>query len=198
MFGRKNEAPAAQEQIDLQDSPVPRGSATPPGKGAPTPKRKEQVAARRRPLVPDDRKAAKKANREAMTVERAKMRRALDTGEERHLPLRDKGANRRFVRDFVDARWNVGEFLLFFALGFVVLSLVPNRSLQGIILTAFWVILAGVIIDSFLLARSLRKRMTASLNGPGRGDVWYGVTRGLQIRRMRLPKPQVSRGQYPS
>lgn len=131
-------------------------------------------------------------------MERAKMRRALDTGEERYLPLRDKGANRRFVRNFVDARWNVGEFLLFFALGFVVLSLVPNRSLQGIILTAFWVILAGVIIDSFLLARSLRKRMTASLNGPGRGDVWYGVTRGLQIRRMRLPKPQASRGQYPS
>ncbi len=191
MFGRKNEAPTAQEQYP-QEAPVVTG------KGAPTPKRRTQEAARKRPLVPDDRKAAKKANREAMAIERSRMRQALETGEERYLPLRDKGLNRRFVRDFVDARWNVGEFLLAFALAFVVLSLVPSPALQEIILIAFFVIMAGVVVDSILLSRTLRKRLTSNLDGPDQGDIWYGVTRALQIRPMRLPKPRVRRGQYPS
>ncbi len=191
MFGRKNEAPSAQEQ-NQQNAPVNTG------KGAPTPKRRTQEAARKRPLVPDDRKAAKKANREAMAIERSRMRQALETGEERYLPLRDKGPSRRFVRDYVDARWNVGEFLLAFALAFVVLSLVPSPALQEIILIAFFVIMAAVVVDSILLSRSLRKKLTAAIGDPEQGAIWYGITRALQIRPMRLPKPGVRRGQYPS
>ena len=34
------------------------------------------------------------------------------TGDEANLPLRDKGPAKRFIRDYVDARWNVGEFML--------------------------------------------------------------------------------------
>ena len=34
------------------------------------------------------------------------------TGDERHLPLRDKGPVRRFIRDYVDARFSIGEILL--------------------------------------------------------------------------------------
>jgi len=30
-----------------------------------------------------------------------------------------------------------------------------------------------------------------------RGLVWYGATRSMQIRRVRLPKPQVKRGEPP-
>ena len=114
MFGRKKEAPTAQETVDQAaaaqaESPKSGGST---GKGAPTPRRKDQVAARQRPLVPNDRKAAREASRAAMREERLKTRAALDTGDERYLPLRDKGPNRRFVRDVVDARWNVGEFVM--------------------------------------------------------------------------------------
>ncbi|HSN36491.1 MAG TPA: DUF3043 domain-containing protein, partial [Arthrobacter sp.] len=62
MFGRKKEAPTAQDRVDQQAAgAVARDSAT--GKGAPTPKRSAQVAARRRPLVPEDRKASKAAER---------------------------------------------------------------------------------------------------------------------------------------
>ena len=168
------------------------------GKGAPTPRRKDQEAARRRPLVPDDRKAARAASKEALREERMKTRRALDTGEERYLPLRDKGPNRRFVRDIVDARWNLGEFVMIAALAFVVLSFIRNIDIQLIVMAAFWVLILLVIADSFMLRRQIRKRLTAKFGGPNPGDVWYGVSRSLQLRRFRLPKPQVSRGQYPS
>ena len=57
------------------------------GKGAPTPKRSAQVAARKRPLVPEDRKASKAAERVAIQDQRLKMRQAMDTGDERFLPF---------------------------------------------------------------------------------------------------------------
>jgi Protein of unknown function (DUF3043) len=194
VFGRKKEAANAPETID---QPAPESSRG-PGKGAPTPRRKDQQAARKRPLVPNDRKAAKEANRSAVQEERMRMRQAMDTGEERYLPLRDKGPQKRFVRDFVDARWVLGEFLIIFALIFVLLSFVRDLNVQAFILIGFWVLLALVAVDAFILGRQLKKRLLAKFGEVERGAVWYGVMRGLQLRRMRLPKPQVKRGQYPA
>ncbi len=51
------------------------------------------------------------------------MRQALDTGDEKFLPLRDKGPQKRFARDYVDARFSLGEYLMFGALVFVIISL---------------------------------------------------------------------------
>ena len=85
------------------------------GKGRPTPRRSEAQARNARPLVPADRKAAQKLSREAQREERAKMQSALLTGDERYLPLRDRGPQKRFVRDVVDARRNVGEYFLIIA-----------------------------------------------------------------------------------
>ena len=78
-------------------------STTPGGKkGRPTPKRKDAEAARIHPLVPKDRKEAKRAARAARNARFDAEQRALVTGEEKYLPARDKGAARRFVRDYVD------------------------------------------------------------------------------------------------
>ncbi|MFF3038949.1 DUF3043 domain-containing protein [Arthrobacter citreus] len=197
MFGRKKEAPTAQETVDQAaaaqaESPKSGGST---GKGAPTPRRKDQVAARKRPLVPDDRKAAREASRAAMREERLKTRAALDTGDERYLPLRDKGPNRRFVRDVVDARWNVGEFVMIAAAVFVVASFIQNLTVQSFILMAFWALIVLVIVDSIRIRFLLRRRLTEKFGSPNQGDVWYGISRALQLRRFRLPKPQVRRGE---
>ena len=121
MFGRKKEAPSAQDSVDQQAvGATARDSAT--GKGAPTPKRSAQVAARKRPLVPEDRKASKAAERVAVQEQRLKMRQAMDTGDEKFLPLRDKGPQKRFARDYVDARFSLGEYLMFGALIFTFLK----------------------------------------------------------------------------
>ncbi len=170
------------------------------GKGAPTPKRKAQEAARKRPLVPEDRKASKAAERQAIQDQRTKMRQALDTGDEKFLPLRDKGPQKRYARDYVDARFSLGEYLMFGALVFVIISLiVPASSEQMVyVLGGFWVMFLAVFVDVFILSRQLRKKLTEKFGGVERGTVWYGSMRSLQFRKLRLPKPLVKRGQYPS
>lgn len=200
MFGRHKEAPPAQEaadQLAAETAAQERDRAA--GKGTPTPKRKDQVAARKRPLVPNDRKAATAAAREAERAERAKVRQALDTGDERYLPLRDKGPQRRFARDYVDSRWNLGEFLMFAALLFVILSLVVpvTSSAQVYVLGAFWILFIAVFIDGFFVFRGLKKRLVTKFGFAERGVPWYGVMRAMQFRKLRLPKPLVKRGQRP-
>lgn len=200
VFGRRKEAPSAQETIDQQAAEAAARQNSVAGKGAPTPTRKAQEAARKRPLVPEDRKASKAAERQAVQDQRLKMRRALDTGDEKFLPLRDKGPQKRFARDFVDARFNLGEYLMFGALVFVLVSLVVPASSDMMIyvLGAFWVMFLAVFVDVFILSRKLRKRLAEKFGQVEGGTVWYGSMRSLQFRKLRLPKPQVQRGQYPA
>jgi hypothetical protein len=199
VFGRKKEAPSAHDVIDQQAAEaMARDAAI--GKGAPTPKRNAQVAARKRPLVPEDRKASKAAERAAVQEQRLKMRQAMDTGDDKFLPLRDKGPQKRFARDYVDARFSLGEYLMFGALVFVIISLlVPASSDQMIyVLGGFWVMFLAVFVDVFILSRKLKKRLAEKFSDVEGGTVWYGSMRSLQFRRLRLPKPQVKRGEFPA
>ena len=152
------------------------------------------MAARKRPLVPEDRKASKAAERAAMQDQRLKMRQAMDTGDEKFLPLRDKGPQKRFARDYVDARFSLGEYLMFGALVFVVVSLlVPASSEQMIyVLGAFWVMFLAVFVDVFILSRKLKKRLAEKFGDVERGTVWYGSMRSLQFR---TPPPAQALGQ---
>jgi DUF3043 family protein len=200
VFGRKKEAPTAQDVVDQQAAEASARRDASLGKGVPTPKRKAQEAARKRPLVPEDRKASKEAERAAVQEQRTKMRRALDTGDEKFLPLRDKGPQKRFARDYVDARFSLGEYLMFGALVFVIVSLlVPSTSESMIyVLGGFWVMFLAVFVDVFILSRKLRKRLAEKFGEVERGTVWYGSMRSLQFRKLRLPKPLVKRGEFPS
>jgi hypothetical protein len=200
VFGRKKEAPTAQDVVDQQVAEASARRDASFGKGVPTPKRKAQEAARKRPLVPEDRKASKAAERAAIQEQRTKMRQALDTGDEKFLPLRDKGPQKRYARDYVDARFSLGEYLMFGALVFVIVSLlVPSTSESMIyVLGGFWVMFLAVFVDVFILSRKLRKRLAEKFGEVERGTVWYGSMRSLQFRKLRLPKPLVKRGEFPS
>jgi len=169
------------------------------GKGRATPTRKEQEAARKRPLVPDDRRAAAKASRAELNARRERARLGMERGEERYLPARDKGPQKRFVRDYVDARWNVGEILLPLMVLVILTYFIPNEYVAIYALAAVWGFLLIVVIDCIFLARTLRKKLAAKF---GEGNVekvgWYAAMRAAQLRALRLPKPQVKRGQYPS
>lgn len=189
MFGRqKTPAEAPSTRVDR-----------PGAKNRPTPKRSEVEAARKRPLVPADRKGAAKAAREQVRSERLKSREAMMTGDERYLPPRDKGPVRRFVRDYVDARWNFGEFFLIVAMVVVVLTLSPNSTMRLVATLALWVTVLLCLVDGFLLFRQLKKRLRAKFGEEALagGTARYGVLRAFQMRRIRLPKPQVKRGEYP-
>lgn len=199
MFGRKK----------TEEQPAPEPVAHREGaKNRPTPTRREREEARKRPVVPVDRKAAAKANRDRMRTERDQQRTALLNGDESGLGPRDAGPIRRFVRDVVDARWNVGEFYL--ALAFVAIILVLGPQLLGMSLqqsaqiqllstAVLWAMILGVLVDSYLLNRRIKRMMRERFGEevPTRGHVAYGVTRALQIRRWRLPRPAVARGEAP-
>ena len=168
------------------------------GKKGPTPRRRDQEAARRRTLVPEDRKAARKAERQAMAQERMRQRAALETGDERGLPARDKGPQKRWVRDYVDARTGIGEWLMPVVFAYVLLMFIPGREAQLILMISLYALVALVLIESFLVSRHIKKGLTERFGTPEPGTGFYGVMRALQFRRLRLPKPQVKRGEYPA
>ncbi len=168
-------------------------------KGRPTPKRSEAQTQRRRAVAtPADPKAAAKQAREARRADLAKQREALMNGDERYLPARDRGPVRKFARDYVDSRFRVAEFFLPLAVVILVLSMLRNPALQNLSLLLWLVVIVLIVIDSvvtgFLLRRELAKRFP---DKPTKGAVAYALMRTLQMRRLRLPKPQVKRGTKP-
>jgi Flp pilus assembly protein TadB len=169
-------------------------------KNRPTPKRREQEAARKRPLVVADRKAAKRDEQLKRREASARMRQAMVTGDEAHLPARDKGPERRFIRDYVDARWNIGEFMLPVMIVVLALSFVRQSWALMIVFIAVYGILLVAVVDAVLMWRRLKKRLVAKFGEDRlpRGGAMYAVMRAFQMRRSRMPKPQVERGQQPS
>ena len=169
------------------------------GKGRATPNRKEQEAARKRPLVPDDRKAAAKASKAELAARRERARVGMERGEERYLPVRDRGAQKRFVRDYVDARWSVGEVLLPLMVLVILTYFVPNEFVAIYALAAVWAVILLVVIDCLILGRTLRRKLGEKFGADKVEKVtWYAAMRAVQLRALRLPKPQVKRGQFPS
>jgi hypothetical protein len=121
------------------------------GKGAPTPTRKEREAANRRPLVPNDRKEAARIRRHNTSEAREQARRGMAAGEERYLPTRDKGPQKRFVRDYIDARFNIGELLIPVMFAVLIMTFLPIFELQAYGIFTLWAFFFISIIDLSLI-----------------------------------------------
>ncbi|WP_280702592.1 DUF3043 domain-containing protein [Kitasatospora sp. GP82] len=197
MFRRRSDDASSATAVAEQDETTPRHPEAP--KGRPTPKRSQAEAGRRsRVSVPKDRKEAARQSRERMRIEREKQRTALLEGDERALPARDKGPVRRFARDYVDSRWSMAEFFLPYAVVVLVLSIMKVPTLQLISTMLFLLFFVMVILDFVRLGLGLRKALAERFpNENTRGAVAYALMRTLQMRRLRLPKPKVKRGERP-
>lgn len=166
------------------------------GKGAPTPSRKVQEASNRRPLVgassPEARKAAKKAAAE----ERRKAREGMYSGDDRYLTARDKGPQRRLVRDVVDSRFTAGELVLPALFVVILISTIDVYIVQFYTMIGMWVLFLAIGIDAYFTGRRALKKVTEKYGADRveRGIRWYAAMRSIQMRPMRLPKPQVKRG----
>ena len=170
---------------------------SPQGKGRPTPSRREaEAAARARARGAKDRKAAARLLRERRQAENAKIREGLKTGDERHLPARDRGKVRRFARDRVDSRLSMAEFLLPLLLVVMVLVYSNNPTLLRVGNTLWVTVLLLVAVDTaYLLWRVRREARARFPDESTKGLGFYTAVRALQIRFMRLPKPKVRLGQ---
>jgi hypothetical protein len=166
-------------------------------KGRPTPKRKDSEAARKvSSIAPASTREEKKRAKDAARAARIASRAAYVRGDESALPIRDKGPVRKFVRNYVDSRRSIGEYFLPIIFVVLVLTLIPSAIFQiGSIVIMYSVLLISVV-DGYLLSRKLKEVVAekfpdAELKGIG----MYGWLRSTQMRRMRTPKPAVSRGE---
>ena len=191
MFGRKKTLNDELDQVETDP-------ARPGSKNRPTPKRRDQEALNKRPLIVTDRKAATQQDKTARREAMAKQRAGMLVGDEKYLPVRDKGPRRRFIRDSVDARWNIGEFMLPIMLIVLLLSFVrTNWALLLVFVLVYGLILVA-IGDAVLMWRRTRRKVEDKFGQAEKGDAWYAIMRAFQMRRTRMPKPQVDRGNPPA
>lgn len=169
----------------------------PQGKGRPTPKRSEKVKRKVPVKAPQTRKEAYKLARENAKARRGTIKTAYARGDDRILPPRDRGPVKGFVRDFVDVRRNAGGLFLPGAVAILVLYLLGRVALAfATVGTMLWAaMIAAIILDSSALSRSVKAAVRTRFPGePTRGLGRYAVLRALQVRKLRLPPPRVSRG----
>ncbi|HEY9477823.1 MAG TPA: DUF3043 domain-containing protein [Microbacteriaceae bacterium] len=170
------------------------------GKGHATPTRKEREAANLRPLVNSDRKAAAKASRAKMAEARERARIGMANGEEKYLVARDRGPQRRFIRDFIDARFSVGEIMIPIMFLVIILTFVQDEVFQVLAILGLWIFFILAVLDCLVVGFRINRKLAAKFGADQlqKGNRWYAAMRALQLRVMRLPKPKVKRGEYPA
>ncbi len=186
--------PAAPVPADVPAETTPGG-----GKGRATPTRAEQEAARKRPLVADT-KEAKARQRAELQAKRDKAREGMAAGDPKYLPARDQGAQRKFVRDYVDAGWHLGEAVMPAMVVVILATFIPLRDVQFYSFVALWIfiffVVGDMILTSIMVKRAVKEKFGADKIEKGLG--WYAAMRTVQMRCLRHPKPQVTRGQRPA
>ena len=122
----------------------------------------------------------------------------MAAGEEKYLPARDKGPQKKYVRDYIDARWSLGEVLL----PLLVLVIVSYffEAIAAYVLIGVWAAIIVVVAEGIIVGILLRRKLAAKFGADRveRGVRWYAFMRMIQMRVLRLPKPQVKRGSFPT
>jgi Protein of unknown function (DUF3043) len=203
-FRRKSSESDSESVAQTTEESVTTGASTRPRArtaskrelGQVTPKRK--AGGRKVEAPPANRREAMKRMREQQRQSRAEARAGMLAGKEEFLPQKDKGPERRLVRDIVDSRRNLVSYLLFVLLGVTVITYAaPNPATLLYVNLLLYVTLAAMVVDSFLLTRRIKKIMTKRFPKaakPPRSHYVYSITRAMQLRRLRLPSPMVKVG----
>lgn len=167
------------------------------GKGRPTPKRKEAEARRRRrSLAPATTKEARKAQQAETRRVRQAQREAWMRGDESAMPERDRGPAKRLARDMVDSRRNVAEYLLPLVFVVLILSIIQNVNVQLMATLLLYLAMLAGILDTVILVRRVKRRISERYPEQSlKGINSYVALRASQIRRLRIPRPQVNRGE---
>jgi hypothetical protein len=169
------------------------------GKGRPTPKRSDAQKRRGGPVAPPptNRREAAQQLRAKQAENRQRIRKGTAEGDERAMLPRDAGPVRRLVRDLVDARRNMGWLLLPVAAFAIIANTIKDPAVVQVSFALWTATLLGVAMDLVLLNRLLKARLVAEfpLEAKLGKHLRYGMVRSTTIRRFRMPKPKVQRGQ---
>ena len=212
---------ASPDPAPAEPAPAhPRGY-TPP-KGRPTPKRREveiergvvrdrtapasaaQASARRREMKKsmskEEWKEYKARERTENRKRQQEVQKAMDAGDERYLLARDQGAERRFVRDWVDSRRFINNWVLPVALALLVIMFIGTFAPEAanimsliamVLMVVFFIegVWAGMAAN-----RAVREKFPET-TATGLGLGFYTYSRMTQPRKWRSPKPRVNVGE---
>lgn len=146
--------------------------------------------------MPSNRKEAAALQRERSREARLKARQALISGDERHLPPRDAGPERRLARDVVDSRFTLGQiFLIVIVIVFFGGALIANRTVQAVANLGGLAALTVIVLDCARAGRAAKTAVSERFPASQiRGISSYAFLRAMLPRRFRRPPPKVARG----
>ena len=179
---RRNSQPASPEPTTTLES-APTGK-----KDRPTPTRKEAEAARRQRM---NTTLSKKQSRAAAS-------RQSRSERMKTISAREAVPEKVLMRDYIDARFNLGEFLLPSVVVILAVTLLGSYwPVVTLIATmAMYLFILGVFVDGYLMWRGFKKVLAKRLpKASPKGLLLYGMTRSTQIRRFRSPAPRIKRGE---
>jgi hypothetical protein len=115
--------------------------------------------------------------------------RAMTTGE--------AAPEKALMRDYIDARRSLGEFLLPSLVVILAASFLskvwPAVTLLSTL--AMYLFILAVVLDCYLMWRGFKKVLAQRMpRASTRGLAMYGMNRCIQIRRFRVPPPRIKRG----
>ena len=136
------------------------------GKGRPTPKRKDAEARNLRPLVPENTKEQRKLAKQKLRERENREYEAMRTGDLNNMPKAERLPWRIYTRDYIDARFNIGEYFIPVALVMLVASVIftvifPSPLVSIIIMTLLYLYLFAIVIDEVVMWRKLKKLLIA-------------------------------------
>jgi hypothetical protein len=179
---RRNSQPATPEPTTTLES-APTGK-----KDRPTPTRKEAEAARRQRM---NTTLSKKQSRAAAS-------RQSRSERMKTISAREAVPEKVLMRDYIDARFNLGEFLLPSVVVILAVTLLGSYwpAVTLIATMAMYLFILGVFVDGYLMWRGFKKVLAKRLpKASPKGLLMYGMTRSTQIRRFRSPAPRIKRGE---
>lgn len=177
------------------------------GKGRPTPKRKEAQAQNLRPLVPQNTKEQRQRAKARQRAKENEEYEAMKAGDINKMPKAERLPWRVYIRDYVDARFNIGEYFIPVAIVILVLCVLvtivwPSPMISLILMMIMYIYLFAIIIDVAVMWHKLKKQLVAKFGeasvARGSRSGSYAWSRAIQLRRWRLPKPKYKeRGHWP-
>jgi hypothetical protein len=171
-------APADNGKITVR-----RGAA----KSGPTPTRREAEIARMQRLHPSlSPKEQRKADREARFKAQQDAWDRVESSPERAL-----------LRDFIDTRWTVAEFLMpaMILIMATMMATMNNAVLSFYVSMSLWGIFIIALINIAVMWRSFKKLLAERHPGAShKGLLMYMVNRSMMLRRFRRPSPRIKRG----
>jgi hypothetical protein len=130
---------------------------------------------------------------------------AMQKGDINHMPKSERLPWRIYIRDYVDARFNLGEFFIPVAFVILIGSIFVTYKWPALalpLMLLMYIYLFAVIIDIVIMWRKLKKKLIEKFGeqsvAKGMRSGSYAWSRAIQMRRWRLPKPRYQkRGHWP-